>query len=110
MTKGGHVYILGSTTGTLYLGVTSGLYTRVIQHRAGTRSGFAHQHGCSRLLYVEPFDSILEAIARETQLKGWTRAKKIALIAKLNPEFKDMAKLWGWQILGPNESIHSLKK
>jgi putative endonuclease len=78
----GHVYILGSTTGTLYIGVTSELYLRVAQHRAGTLSGFAHEHRCTRLLYAEPFETITQAIAREKQLKGWTRAKKIALIAR----------------------------
>ena len=75
MLKGGHVYILGSATGTLYIGVTSGLYRRILQHRTGTHSGFAHKYGCTRLLYAEPFERIEEAIARETQLKGWTRAK-----------------------------------
>jgi putative endonuclease len=107
METGGHVYILGSTTGTLYIGMTSGLYTRVLQHRAGTRSGFAHQHGCNRLLYVEPCATMDETIAREKQLKGWTRAKKLALISNLNPEFKDMAKYWGWRIIPPDEPIKS---
>ena len=109
MERGGHVYILGSLTGTLYIGVTSGLYLRVIQHRKGIRSGFAHRYGCTRLLYAEPFGDIDEAIAREKQLKGWTRAKKLTLIKQLNPEFKDMARYWGWQIIGKDESIASHK-
>ena len=102
---GGHVYILGSNTGTLYIGVTSGLYTRIIQHRTGSRSGFAHKYGCNRLLYVEPFAHIDEAIAREKQLKRWTRVKKLALVKRLNPEFKDMARYWGWKIITKDESI-----
>ena len=106
MEKGGHVYILGSDTGTLYIGVTSGIYNRTIQHRTGKGSSFAHKYGCHRLLYVEPFERIEEAITRETQLKGWTRAKKLALIARQNPEFKDYARYWGWQIIGPSQSIH----
>jgi putative endonuclease len=106
MEKGGHVYILGSESGTLYIGVTSGLYNRVIRHRNGTGSSFTKKYECNRLLYVEPFERIEEAIARETQLKGWTRAKKLALIARQNPEFKDQARYWGWRIIGPNQSIH----
>jgi putative endonuclease len=105
MERGGHVYILGSSTGTLYIGVTSGLYTRVIQHREGRLSGFAHKYACNRLLYAEPFASIDEAIAREKQLKGWRRQKKLDLIAKLNPEFKDMGKDWGWQLIHKDEPL-----
>ena len=106
MEKGGHVYILGSETGTLYIGVTSGLYVRIIQHRKGNLSGFAHKYHCNRLLYVEPFADIDEAIAREKQLKGWRRSKKLTLISRQNPEFKDMARYWGWTLIGPNEPMH----
>jgi putative endonuclease len=108
MEKGGHIYILGSDTGTLYIGVTSALYDRVLQHRNGARSGFAHKYGCTRLLYVEVFPTIDEAIARERQLKGWTRAKKLALITKANPGFKDIAHLWGWRMIHRDESIHAI--
>ncbi len=101
----GHVYILGSHTGTLYIGVTSELHLRIAQHRAGVLSGFAHRHRCTRLLYVEPFPTITQAIAREKQLKGWTRPKKITFINKLNPTFRDLAEHWYAQRLGPAQSI-----
>jgi putative endonuclease len=101
----GYTYILGSTTGTLYIGVTSVIYTRIQQHRQGTFEGFSKTYGCSRLLYYEQFVDIRAAIAREKQLKGWRREKKLNLIRKSNPNFKDLAELWGSQMIEPDESI-----
>jgi putative endonuclease len=101
----GYTYILSSTTGTLYIGVTSDLYTRIQQHRQGTFEGFSKTYGCTRLLYYEQFVDIRAAIAREKQLKGWRREKKLNLIRKSNPNFKDLAELWGSQMIGPDESI-----
>jgi len=90
----GYTYILSSTTGTLYIGVTSDLYTRIQQHRQGTFEGFSKTYGCTRLLYYEQFVDIRAAIAREKQLKGWRREKKLNLIRISNPNFKDLAELW----------------
>ena len=104
--SGGYVYILGSSTGTLYIGVTSDIYLRILQHRNGAFEGFSKTYGCTRLLYVEPFELMLTAIAREKQLKGWRRNKKLDLIRKSNPEFKDLAGTWGWQMVNPGETIH----
>jgi putative endonuclease len=73
--KSGYTYIMGSHTGTLYIGVTSDIYVRVQQHKNGTFEGFSKEHGCIRLLYYENYESILRSIAREKQLKGW-RAKR----------------------------------
>ncbi len=103
--NGGYVYILGSSTGTLYVGVTSDLYVRILQHKNGTFEGFSKTYGCNRLLYVEPFELMLAAIAREKQLKGWRREKKLALIRTANPEFKDLAADWGWKMIGPYERM-----
>ena len=105
MIKPGYVYILSSRSGTLYTGVTSDLNRRVLQHRAGIRSGFASKYNCNRLVYARGFEDIAEAIAHETQVKGWTRAKKIALIEHDNPEWKDLAKIWGRPIAFPGESM-----
>jgi len=105
----GHIYILGSNSGTLYIGVTSELHLRICQHKLGIHPGFAKTHGCHRLLLAEPFHTITEAIARETQLKGWTRAKKLALIRKSNPEFKDLAETWTYKRLGPAQPIKPTK-
>ncbi len=87
----GWVYILVGRTGTLYTGVTSDLYSRVLQHRNGIKSGFASKYGCNRLAYFEEYGDISSAIGREKTIKGWTRAKKITLIESLNPELKDLA-------------------
>jgi putative endonuclease len=101
----GHVYILGSTSGTLYTGVTSKFDQRLFEHRNGIKSGFASKYQCTRLLLHERFTDIRAAIAREKVIKGWTRAKKIALIAAENPEFKDLAAQHAWLMLHPQQDI-----
>ena len=57
---GGYIYILGSHTGTLYIGVTSNLYLRVMQHKEGTLDGFTADYGCKRLIYFEGYEDILK--------------------------------------------------
>jgi|SRR5271157_379346 len=88
------VYILGSLSGTLYVGVTSNLVFRVRQHKDHTFRGFTAKYDVSRLLYYETYSQVATAIAREKQLKGWKRDKKIALIEKSNPEWKDLSRAW----------------
>jgi putative endonuclease len=105
----GYPCILGSASGTLYIGATSDLYTRILQHRNGTFEGFSKTYGCTRLLYFERREHKATAIAREKQLKGWRREKKLALIRTVNPGFRDLAELWGSQMLGPNESIRDFE-
>ena len=102
---GGWVYILSSNSGTLYIGVTSDLFHRILEHRAGVRSGFASKYHCERLVYRERFEAIIAAIAREKELKGWSRAKKIALIEGQNPEWRDLAQWWGRHMLHGPEKI-----
>jgi putative endonuclease len=97
--SGSYIYILGSHTGTLYIGVTNNLYLRVMQHKEGTWEGFTAAYGCKRLLYFEGYEDIREAIAREKHLKGWRREKKLNLIRTINPEFKDLAQTWGWKMI-----------
>ena len=85
------VYILANRRqGTLYTGVTSNLAQRIFQHRDGMTPGFATRYGCSRLVFYEAYERMDEAIAREKQIKGGSRAKKIALIETSNPEWKDL--------------------
>ena len=90
MRKGGHVYIVGSLRQTLYVGVTSDLARRLHEHRTGALKGFTARYKVWRLLWCEPHDDILGAIAREKQIKRWRREKKLALIARTNPEFRDL--------------------
>jgi putative endonuclease len=104
--SGGSIYILGSHTGTLYIGVTSNLYQRVLQHKEGTFEGFTTEYGCKRLLYSEGYEDLCKAIAREKQLKGWRREKKLNLIRTINPEFKDLAQIWGWKMISVREKMY----
>ncbi len=100
----GFVYILGSDTGTLYIGVTSQLGKRILQHKRGEGSTFTSKYGYHRLLHVEQFEDIRNSIMREKSLKGITRAKKLALIREKNPEFRDLAQTLGWLPIGPEQS------
>jgi putative endonuclease len=88
------VYIVGSLSGTLYIGVTNDLLRRLWQHKHKAADGFTARYGVDRLLYFERYRYIRNAIAREKQLKGWTRAKKIALIESMNAEWRDLSKQW----------------
>jgi putative endonuclease len=104
--KSGYTYIMGSPTGTLYIGVTSEIYTRVQQHKNGIFEGFSKEHNCTRLLYYEQQEDITQSIAREKQLKGWRREKKLNLIRTHNPDFKDLAETWGWKLITANEQMN----
>lgn len=87
-------YIMGSLYGTLYIGVSGNLHRRVFQHKFHHFEGFTARYDVTRLLYWESYDDVHKALARETQLKGWTRAKKIALIVRRNPHWLDLASEW----------------
>ena len=85
------VYILASKpNGTLYVGVTSDLAKRIWEHRNGAVEGFTKRHKVHRLVYFEQFQSMVEAIEREKELKKWRRAWKIALIERSNPMWRDL--------------------
>ena len=84
------VYILFNQSRSLYVGVTSDLLYRLSQHRLKMFQGFASRYGISMLAYYEFHDSAHAAFARETQIKGWTRKKKIALVETMNPEWEDL--------------------
>lgn len=103
------VYLVGSKSGTLYTGMRNSLDRRVRQHKAGEIEGFAAKYGCNRLLYYESFDDPRNAIIREKQIKGWTRAKKIALIETVNPRWQDLAEHLGREVLFPQERIADKK-
>ena len=76
--RGGYVYIMANRrNGALYIGVTADIAARATQHRKGEGSAFCRRYGLKRLVYVEPYPTIMEAIAREKQLKAWQRGWKI---------------------------------
>jgi putative endonuclease len=88
------VYILASRHhGTIYIGITNDIRTRLEQHRAGRGSEFVKKYGVFRLVHVEVFATALEAIAREKQLKFWKRDRKIKLIEQENPDWEDRSGL-----------------
>jgi putative endonuclease len=86
------VYLLANRKRRLYIGVTSNLTRRLHQHRAGTGSRFAARYAITRLVLIEAFASPLDAIAREKQLKKWSRWKKLALIEAGNPQWEDLGR------------------
>ena len=87
----GHLYIMTNRrNGTLYIGVTGELANRVHLHRIGRGSEFCATWGLTRLVLIESFPTMLEAIAREKAMKRWKRAWKIRLIEEANPNWDDL--------------------
>ena len=87
-------YIVASRSLTLYIGVTGSLQKRMFEHKRKLHKGFTAKYNCNRLVWFERFVDPSYAIAREKQLKGWTRAKKIAMITKTNPTWIDLSEKW----------------
>jgi putative endonuclease len=87
-----HTYIMASESGVLYVGVTNFLERRVAEHKEGRIPGFSQKYQTKKLVYFEGFGDIRNAIAREKQLKRWSRIKKIKLIDKMNPFWHDLSK------------------
>jgi putative endonuclease len=86
------VYILTNKPhGTLYVGVTNSLERRVWQHKTKAFEGFTKRYGLNRLVYFEEFRDVTNAIAREKELKGWLRQKKIDLMQRENPPWRDLS-------------------
>ena len=84
-------YIMANKrNGTLYTGFTSDLSRRVYEHRTGVIPGFTKRYGCTMLVWYEFYDDIREAMAREHQIKAGSRAKKLALIEAMNPDWRDL--------------------
>ena len=89
--RGGYVYIIANRrNGAIYVGVTSNIAARATQHRNGEGSDFCRRYALKRLVYVEPYPTIIEAIAREKQIKAWKRAWKVELIEQANPDWDDL--------------------
>ncbi len=100
-----YVYILGSLSGTLYTGITNNILERVFQHKQHEIEGFTQTYAVDRLLHWESFDDVSKAIAREKQLKRWRREKKVWLIEKLNPAWKDLSREWYENGKGPSTPL-----
>ena len=105
-----YVYILASKSRVLYIGITRHLSVRIAQHKSGEFGGFTSKYKTYRLVYFERYLSPRSAIAREKQLKGWLRAKKIGLIERENPTWEDLAAEWptaGPSTRGPTPAASS---
>jgi putative endonuclease len=89
--KGAYVYMLASKTGTIYIGVTNDLQRRVYEHKSKIISGFTSKYSVDQLIYYEEAFTMPDAIAREKQLKGWRRSKKLDLARTMNPRLEDLA-------------------
>jgi putative endonuclease len=100
-----YVYILASSFQRLYIGITTEIEVRVRQHKNHTYPGsFTSKYKIDKLVYLERYPSITTAIAREKQLKRWSRIKKLRLIVAQNPTWNDLSTEWGKPIPPYTES------
>jgi len=89
-----YVYVMTNAHRTTYIGVTNDLERRVWEHKNHLNEGFTKRYNCTKLVHLEEYASISDAIAREKQLKSWVRDKKLQLIGERNPRWNDLA--WNW--------------
>jgi len=85
-----YVYIMASSTGTLYVGMTNDLLRRVDEHKQGKVKSFTQKYSCNKLVYYEIHGYVYSAINREKEIKNWRRGKKMQLIKEMNPHWKDL--------------------
>jgi putative endonuclease len=86
-----YAYIAASLSHTVYIGVTNDLRRRMYEHRHKLLGGFTARYSVDRLVYLEHFTSAEAAIARETEMKKWSRKKKVALVEATNAGWHDLA-------------------
>ena len=89
-----YVHIMTNRSNTLYVGVTNNLPRRMFEHKHHLVAGFTSKYHMTRLVYFEEMSDVYAAIEREKHLKGWLRAKKVALIDSINPEWRDLSEEW----------------
>ncbi len=89
-----YVYLMASRSRVLYTGVTNNLARRVNEHKRGLIPGFTSRYRVTRLVYFEEFADVRVAIAREKEIKGWVRMRKLRLIEERNPTWADLADRW----------------
>ena len=92
------VYIMASKSRRIYTGVTNNIERRAAQHKSGKIEGFTQRYRINRLVYYKAFRYVGNAIRREKEIKGWDRAKRVALIECENPTWDDLAESWGKSI------------
>ena len=92
--KSYYIYIMTNESDTLSTGVTNDLTKRVFEHKNKLLPGFTAKYNITRLVYFEETNNVQAALAREKQIKGWLRKKKIALISSVNPQWEDLSADW----------------
>jgi len=98
-----YVYIMtNNSNSVLYTGVTNNLERRVYEHQNKLIEGFTNKYNVEKLVYYEITEDVTAAIAREKQIKGWLRKKKISLIESMNPLWKDLSQ-WDSSVVPPSE-------
>lgn len=97
-----HIYIVSNRIRSVfYIGVTSDLYRRISEHASSADpNSFTSKYNCKYLIYYEEYQSVKEALAREKQLKKWSKQKKLDLIQELNPKLRDLStsSRWQWKV------------
>jgi putative endonuclease len=88
-----HVYILAGKSGVLYTAMTNNLTPRIMEHKQKKIPGFTSKYNVTNLVWFEAHGGAISAIAREKQIKGWSRAKKVALIEAMNPHWEDLTEI-----------------
>ena len=88
------VYIMSSQTHVLYVGMTNNIERRVHEHKTGAVVGFSSKYRTHALVFFEETSDVRAALDRERSLKGWARARKIALIESENPCWNDLSEAW----------------
>ena len=89
-----YVYILASRSRNLYIGVTNDLERRIYEHKRKLVLGFTSKYNIDRLVYFDATEDVQSAIAREKQIKGWLRSRKVSLIESMNPTWDDLSARW----------------
>src|SRR5256885_16910148 len=97
------VYLMASKSGVLYCGMTNDLQRRVWEHKSKEVPRFTADYNVNELIWFEEFREVRDAIENEKKIKGWSRAKKVALIEKMNPNWKDLSEGWFENVVRPEE-------
>ena len=101
------MYIICSRTRVLYCGVANSVARRTGEHQSALIPGFTAQYRCHRLVWFEHYKYVYAALEREKQIKGWNRAKKIAIIEQMNPSWSDLSEAWHAATADPSTTLRS---
>jgi putative endonuclease len=101
-----YVYIMASLSRRLYIGMTNDIFRRTREHKEGRVAGFTGKYRIHRLVHFERFQYVRSAIAREKEIRGWRRSKKVELIEADNPTWADLSEEWASVATGKEQIPH----